>query len=1195
MSRRSYRALGAIFAIIIFGLPLFAQKLSNHYAVVLSDPPVADRFLTREATRSVEARDYQRQIAAKQQSLKAALATRRINVVGSVSTLSNAVFVVTTPDRVKEIEALPGVVGVIPMRTLRSRLNRAVQLMNAPAAWSLLGGMNQAGAGMKIAILDSGIDQTHPAFQDSSLQVPAGFPVCTQDHPEDCAFTNNKVIVARSYVRLISAGTDPNNVAANSMPDDYTPRDRLGHGTATASVAAANQNTGTVTFTGMAPKAFLGNYKISGSPDGVSTGSTTTTFEDISSMAIEDAFNDGMDVANFSYGVFAVAGPLDTGATCGLAAGLPCDFIASNFEKAARAGMVITVSAGNDGEFEAQQYPSFNLISSPSNAPSVISVGATMNSHVLQPGVSILGGPANLQNIAAQTSDLLADFRGTYYFPMVDVTTVGDDGTACNALPPSSLNGSIALIQRSPTPSTCSFSDQAFNAADAGAYGIIFYMADSSSTVPAEVEDNFGDFPNLATVVVVAQSDGQALKTYIDANAGATVLIDPAGSEMDISAYNALWSFSPALAANQVLGFSSPGPDAGDLAIKPDIVAVGGSDLNNDPSFPDGTFIVGASGLYMASQSFDATSELYSPTGYVAADGTSFAAPMVAGAAALVKQLHPQMTGAQIKAVLLNSAAQDTTSDEYGFPVDVISVGAGRLDAGAAAAATVAATVVTADGSNPVSLSFGSLKTNPLPIKKQVQLTNLGSSSVALTLGFSANQKFSNATLAVDQTSVTVPVGGSATVNVTLSGALPGSGEYSGALTIQGTGVSLRVPYMFLVPFGTAFDILPFTSFLQPPCFEGLPGGDAGIAGLRLIDATGAPVVGTSITFAIGRGASGTTLGNPTVQSVGYKASTCTIGTGSTSAVCQTDQYGVAYAEVLLSSQVGANPTITAKGGGVSYTFGGPNNCAPAVIAQPKITSITDSSSGSTSSVAGSYIAITGANLANSAEITAADGVGDYAFTVPLPLSLDGVTASFDIPGSYDGNPYDYNGGPGAFTFVSADASTVLVQIPWEAQGASSVQVKVTTDFFAASNVITVPLVPYSPSLFTNPDGSGIAYGFDVTTQSEVTVSNPAHAGDTVELWANGMGPVNNQPPDGALPDPSTPATTTTTPTVTIGGQTAKVTFSGLDFNPLFDSPYLLQYGVSITVPSGLTAGKVPVVLSIGGATAVTLQLPVSK
>ncbi len=58
-------------------------------------------------------------------------------------------------------------------RRYRLNLNRATQLVNAPAAWNAFGGIQNAGAGIKIAMLDTGIDQTHPAFQDSSLQAAA--------------------------------------------------------------------------------------------------------------------------------------------------------------------------------------------------------------------------------------------------------------------------------------------------------------------------------------------------------------------------------------------------------------------------------------------------------------------------------------------------------------------------------------------------------------------------------------------------------------------------------------------------------------------------------------------------------------------------------------------------------------------------------------------------------------------------------------------------------------------------------------------------------------------------------------------------------------------------------------------------------------------------------------------------------------
>ncbi len=69
---------------------------------------------------------------------------------------------------------------------------------------------------MKIAIIDTGIDQTHPAFQDSSLTMPAGYPMC---NVSNCAaYTNNKVIVARSYVQQLAAGSDPNNPPPTRVP-----------------------------------------------------------------------------------------------------------------------------------------------------------------------------------------------------------------------------------------------------------------------------------------------------------------------------------------------------------------------------------------------------------------------------------------------------------------------------------------------------------------------------------------------------------------------------------------------------------------------------------------------------------------------------------------------------------------------------------------------------------------------------------------------------------------------------------------------------------------------------------------------------------------------------------------------------------------------------------------------------------------
>ena len=206
-----------------------SQFIPNRYTLVLSDPPVSDRFTSRDALATAQADTYRRQIEAAQAQVKSDLATRNIEVLGSVSVLQNLIFVAAPASRLAELQSLPGVVAVKPARKMKLLLNRATTLANAPQAWTAVGGQSNAGAGIKIGVIDTGIDQTHPALQDSSLSMPSGFPKGVT------SYTTNKVIVARSYVSLLS---DTNPV--DSFPDDTSPRDRIGHGTFNAVVAAGN-------------------------------------------------------------------------------------------------------------------------------------------------------------------------------------------------------------------------------------------------------------------------------------------------------------------------------------------------------------------------------------------------------------------------------------------------------------------------------------------------------------------------------------------------------------------------------------------------------------------------------------------------------------------------------------------------------------------------------------------------------------------------------------------------------------------------------------------------------------------------------------------------------------------------------------------------------------------------------------------
>ena len=1076
MSRRNIIPLASM----IFASSLFlakAQTAPNRYTLILADPPVAERFPEREAMRSKAAVDYQTQLRTKQRTLREELAKRKIQVTGSVDTLLNAVFVVAPKERLAELKSLPGVKAVVPGRRYHMEMNRATQLLNAPQAWNTLGGLENAGSGVKIAILDSGIDQTHPAFQDAALSLPAGFPICTGS---DCAYTSNKVIVARSYVRQLAAGSSP-NPAADSRPDDYSPRDRDGHGTAVASCAAADLNSGLVSFTGIAPKAYLGNYKIYGSP-----GVNDSTADDVILQALEDAFLDGMDVVNFSSGGPAFSGPLDSGSVCGNDAGVPCDLVAQTFETLAQKGLIIVAAAGNEGADGVNpNLPSYNTISSPADAPSVIAAGAVTNSHSFLEVVSAAGtgAPSSLTNIPANPGDGFVP-PGTITAPLIDITQIGNDGYACSALPAASLVGAIALIERN----NCTFSTKMGNAEDAGALGVIFYMADTSAPISPT---GLSSFP--IPGVMISNASGVALKSYANSSSAHPLSIIGPGIEQNDQ-------------PDEVASFSSLGPTTGDGSLKPDLLAVG-------------------TRVYMAGENYDLNGVLYSSDRYVVADGTSFATPMVAGAAALVRQQHPGFTSAQVKSALANSAAASVQVDTVGDPVDVRSVGAGLLDVGAAVN-----TVVTAV---PSSVSFGVLTS--LPRQQSIQLTNTGTGTLTLAISIAVGVASSAAGIQVDQSSMTLDPGATGTFTVSVRGSLPRPGSYSGTVLIQGDGTSLRIPYLYMVGGATPANLIPLTG----TNFDGTVGGGIpdGIISFKLVDVNGVPVAGAPVLF----GARGGTLqGADTV----------------------TDQNGLAGATPVLGTVPGA-VTYTAAATGLRAVFSG--YARP----QPLISSggIVDGASlqPGRAVAPGSSISIIGTGLSD---------FTDYAESATLPLAIDEAFVSFDVPSAGISVP-------GHLQYVSPDQ--IKLQVPWELQGQSSAQVKVTIDY-STGNVVTLALADYAPSFF---EGAGGLVAAIDQNGSPVTAGNPARRGQAVSFFANGLGPVTNQPASGDPAAASPAAATTTVPAVTIGGQGATVTYSGL-------APgYVGLYRIDATVPAGLNAGTQSISVAIGGATSPSASLPV--
>jgi len=762
------------------------------------------------------------------------------------------------------------------------------------------------------------------------------------------------------------------------------------------------------------------------------------------------------------------------------------------------------VAAGNEGENgQNPNVQTLNTIGAPGYAPSVITAGATTNSHAFISVVSVTGAgvPARLNSITAAPAPTSAP-DSAVTAPLADVTQLGnsDNGLACTSLPAGTLAGKIALIERG----TCLFSVKMSNALAAGAVGVVFYMADQTAPFAA---GGLTDFT--APAVMISNQDGTALKTYIDGNPGHAATVSPLLEQL-------LTVF------NQLAFFSSNGPVLGTNGMKPDVLAPGRN-------------------MYMATQSYDPLGGEYSPNGFLVADGTSYSTPVTAGAAAMVKQNHPGYTAAQVKSALVNTATQDVTTDENGVATNILETGPGKVatDAAIGSKITVA----------PPSVSFGALTGKSATGSQQFQVTNTGSAALNLSLAVSTTAAAAGTTLTLDHATLALAAGASGTFTLTLAGTLPAAGIYSGAVTVQGAGQTTLVPYMFLVGSGVVNDLIPIAGDSNDGTVNQII--PDGYVAFMVIDSSGVPVANQPVSF---RADPGVTLSQVSTT---------------------TDNYGIAYATVTMGPTPGtyvvtgcaASPCTASD---YSYQFTDFSRAAPQITAA----GVVDAASYRQPIAPGSYIAIFGSGLTDAALTPAGSGGIDQNTNARLPLNIDFTQVSFDVPSAGISVP-------GRIAYISPGQLTL--QVPWELAGQKSVQVKVTINN-TFGNVVTVPLADYAPAMF---ESGGVAIAVDLAGNL-ITTLNPAVRGQTITLYANGLGPVTNQPVSGDPALSSPLSQTTTSPVVSIGGQNAAAPqFSGL-------TPTLPGlYQINLTVPQNAATGTVPISITIGGQTSKASTLPV--
>jgi minor extracellular serine protease Vpr len=679
-------------------------------------------------------------------------------------------FALTVPaEQMDLLASFPEVVEIFPIVEISPQtpaappraalpLDTSHELLGADELWQAVGGREQAGAGIKIGIVDTGVDFDHPMLQDATLAPPAGFPRTNTGE----GLANGKVIVAKVFQSLIDR-------QARLDSRFRTAQDLNGHGTHVASCAAGAildlrmiPGARPVLVSGVAPKAFLGSYRVC----------APRCVLDSLLRGLEEAVRDGMDVINLSLGV-------------------PADPLSELLDRAANnavsAGVVVVAAVGNDGPPPGQNpNAAGGTIRSPANAERVIAVGATTNAH--QGAAAAALGRVRVEE-PSPPSDLaeLIGFRGLKGadpFPetalsarlldvdLVDNGVADGGGLACEPLPAGSLAGAIALIQRG----RCFFAEKNRNAAAAGAVAVLFYNSEAGGD--ALLSPDLGGAPLPA--LFLPRTSGLALKRFVEANEREGRPTRITLSPLDLP--NETIVTLP-VAPNYLADFSSRGPGH-TFAIKPDVLAPGLSSyaaVQDDDPRGDARFPV-PPGVQLQDP-------LYDPSGFAFRNGTSFAAPRVAGAAALLKQLRPQWTPNEIRSAILTTAHRPPQLEMW----RVMDRGSGLVNMRA-----LARVLTTVD--SPTH-SFGAIRVRQTITRtKTFTVKNHSTQLVTYRLSLTMTHTDPAITVELNKTTFQVRPGGTGQFTLTLRIApTVAPGDWEGFISIRDDGAT--IPEQLYIPF----------------------------------------------------------------------------------------------------------------------------------------------------------------------------------------------------------------------------------------------------------------------------------------------------------------------------------------------------------------------------------------------------------
>jgi subtilisin family serine protease len=694
------------------------------------------------------------QLKSKQDALRDDIASLGGAVLADYQVAYNGLKVRVDRSKLNELAALPGVTAVRGLQLMKPDNERGVQLIGGPLAWAAPGNLH--GEGVKIAVIDTGIDYTHANF---------GGPGTTAAYDAANAADTLPPSPAQGWGMRVKGGVDLVGDDYNADPDsddyqpvphpDPNPLDCNGHGSHVAGSAAGSgvtaagatytgpYNATTITGSswtigpGVAPKADIYGVRVFGCE-----GSTDVTVD-----AIEWAVDNDMDVINMSLGS-------SFGSTQD-----PSAVAATN---AAKAGVVVVTSAGNSG-------PSQYITGSPGTAEGAISTAA-IDSTPTFPGVAIaLSGGQTLPAINANLFNYTGPIAGlTVVRISNNPATPEDESIGCSkaafgTLPPNAL----AVVNRG----VCARVAKAIFGEQAGAKAVAMV-------------NNASPFPPVEGPITSNPDTGEPFTVTIPFLGLRGPFTDPAsdGSKLRAADGQSATLTAGPVANPNYLGFadfSSGGPRTGDSGLKPNVSAPG----------------VGIVSTGVGTGNKAAT-----------ISGTSMASPHTAGVAVLTRQAHPSWSVEEIKAAIVNTADPAQVTGLAGYRVS--RGGSGLVQA---AKATGTQAVALAEGDKfavNVNYGFEELKKD-FSKTRAIRVVNNGSAPVTFDLSVE-NPQGSPHTVSFNTTSVTVNAGASRSFNLRLDVPVGTVGNSDAFREVAGivkltpaaggnNGIALRVPY-YLVP-----------------------------------------------------------------------------------------------------------------------------------------------------------------------------------------------------------------------------------------------------------------------------------------------------------------------------------------------------------------------------------------------------------